>query len=186
MASCRYCEKTFPIITIRDVRHQNPLGGGFLCKECYTPYRIVLETYTASKIKADTDPKAAAWVALCYILSAQRVNLVRTLTAILCGIFETKNSWEVCRQHAMDLTKKAMAMLPSNSQGQVFLQGLFRMAEKISEPPQRQIPIQLHASPLGSPVRDIEYEAVRRSGASIDELNHLVASLPGHQWLRTP
>lgn len=186
MANCQDCGKTFPLITIRDIRCPNPLGDGELCEDCYKPYRLVLEKYTANTVNADIDPKAAAWVALCYILAAQRVNLVRTLTAILCGICETKNSWEVCRQRAMELAKKTTPMLPSDSQGRVFMKGLFLMAEKILEPPHREIPIQIHASPLGGPVRDIGYEAVRRSGAAIDELNHLVTSLPGHQWLGTP
>lgn len=40
-----------------------------------------------------------------------------------------------------------------------------------------------HASVWGDSIIDIEYEAVVRNGASIDELNNLVASLPSHQWL---
>jgi hypothetical protein len=36
---------------------------------------------------------------------------------------------------------------------------------------------------MGDSIQDIEYEAVLRSGISMDELNHLVVSLPGHQWL---
>jgi len=173
------------MLTIRDVRRPNPLGDGDLCENCYTPYRLVLEKYTTNKTHADTDPKAAAWVALCYILAARRVNLVRTLVAILCNICETKNSWEVCRQRATEFAKNAKSVLPAGSQSQMFMNGLYVMAERISEPPRREIPLQVHASPLGGTVRDIGYEAVRQSGATIDELNHLVASLPGHQWLTT-
>ncbi|MES0446872.1 MAG: hypothetical protein ABUJ92_10035, partial [Desulfobacterales bacterium] len=73
----------------------------------------------------------------------------------------------------------------SDPEGQVFVKGLLAMAEETTEFPPREIPIQVHASPLGGPILDIEYEAVVRSGVSIDELNNLVASLPGHKWLLT-
>ena len=162
------------------------MGDEYLCKECYQPYRIVLDKYTINLKKADTDPKAAAWVALCCLLAAQRVNLVRTLTATISGIYEKKNSWEECRQKAMELATKAMSMLPSDSEGQVFVKGLLARAEEVTESPPWEIPIQLHASPLGGSVLDIEYEAIVRSGVSIDELNNLVASLPGHKWLLPP
>ncbi len=185
MAGCQNCGKKFPMLTVRDVRRPNPLGEGELCEDCYTPYGLTLEKYLANKIPAETNPKAAAWVALCYILAARRVNLKRTLVAILCDICETKNSWEVCRQRAMEFTKKAMSALPPKSQSHMFMKGLYDMAERISQPPPREIPLQVHASPLAGTVRDIGYEAVRQSGATIDELNHLVASVPGHQWLTT-
>jgi len=111
---------------------------------------------------------------------------VRTLTATISGIYEKKNSWEECRQKAMELATKAMSMLPSDSEGQVFVKGLLARAEEVTESPPWEIPIQLHASPLGGSVLDIEYEAIVRSGVSIDELNNLVASLPGHKWLLPP
>jgi hypothetical protein len=38
---------------------------------------------------------------------------------------------------------------------------------------------------LSGTVLDIEHEAIMRSGASINELNRLVASLPGYRWLLT-
>ena len=111
---------------------------------------------------------------------------MRTLTVTIMKVSETKNSWEVCRQGAIELATKAMSMLPSDSEGRVFLEGLLTKAEEITESASREIPIQVHASPLGGSVIAIEYEAVVRSGVSIDELYNLVASLPGHQWLLAP
>lgn len=186
MANCQKCGKKFSFFTIRDERYSNPLGDEYLCKECYQPYRLVLEKYTNNLKKADTDPKGAAWVALCCLLAAQRVNLVRTLTAAISRIYEKKNSWEECRQKTIELATKAMSMLHSDPEGQVFVKGLLAMAEETTESPPREIPIQVHASPLGGPILDIEYEAIVRSGVSIDELNNLVASLPGYKWLLTP
>lgn len=183
MANCQKCKKKPPFFTFRDARRPNPLGNGQLCKECYRPYGLVLEKYTANLNKADTDPKAVAWVALCYLLAAQRVNLVRTITAAIVGLTETKNSWEVCRQRAMELATKAMRMLAPDSEGQVFMQGLFARAKKITKSPSREIPIQRYASVWGDSILDLEYEAVMRSGVSIDELNNFVGSMPGHQWL---
>ncbi|MFC1825955.1 hypothetical protein ACFLYZ_01005 [Thermodesulfobacteriota bacterium] len=159
------------------------MGDGKLCSQCYQPYGLVLKKYTASLDKADTDPRALAWVALCYLLAAHRVNLVRTITAAIVGFTETQNSWEVCRQRAMELATKAMRMLTSDSEGQVFVKELFARAEKITASPPREIPIQKYASVWGDSILDIEYEAVMRSGVSIDELNNFVASVPGHQWL---
>ena len=183
MAHCQKCRKKLPFFTIRDAGRPNPLGDGKLCPKCYQPYGFVLEIYTASLDQAATDPKAVAWVALCYLLAAKRVNLVRTITAAIVGLTETANSWEVCRQRTMELTTKAMRMLAADSEGQVFVKGLFASAEKIAKSPSREIPIQRHASVWGDSILDIEYEAVVRSGVSIDELNNLVASMPGHQWL---
>ena len=119
-------------------------------------------------------------------MAAQRVNLVRTLTAAISKIYEKKNSWEECRQKTIEIATKAISMLHSDTEGQVFVKGLLAMAEETTEPPPREIPIQIHASPLGGPILDIEHEAIVRSGVSIDELNNLVASLPGHKWLLTP
>ena len=161
------------------------MGSGYLCKECYQPYGLVLEIYTTNLEKSNTDPKAAAWVALCCLLAAQRINLVRTVTSVICGINEKKNSWEMCRQRAIELATKAMSMLPSGSEGQIFVKGILTGAEEITESPQREIPIQRHASVWGDSISDIEYEALVRSGLSIDELNNLIASMPGHQWLLT-
>ena len=186
MVNCHKCGKKFPFFTIRDVRRPNPFGNGYLCEECYQPYGLVLDKYTTNLKKADTDPKAAAWIALCQLLAAQRVNLVRTLTVTIMRASETKNSWEVCRQGAIELATKAMSMLPSDSEGQMFLEGLLTKAEEIMESAPLEIPIQVHASPLGGSVLAIEYEAVVRSGVLIDELNNLVASLPGHKWLSAP
>ncbi len=186
MGYCRKCEKKFPIFTISNARHPSPFRDGYLCTECYRPYRLVLEKYTANIEKADTDPKAAAWVALCCLLAAQRVNLVRTITAALVGRTETQNSWEVCRQRAMEFTTKAITMLSSDSVGQVFLREIQAAAKKITEPPPREFSIQRYASVMGDSIRTLEHEAVERSGVSIDELNSFVASLPGHQWLLPP
>jgi len=183
MANCQKCRKKLPFFTIWAAGRPNPLGDGKLCSPCYQPYGLVLEKYTASLDKADTDPRALAWVALCYLLAAHRVNLVRTITAAIVGFTETQNSWEVCRQRAMELATKAMKMLTSDSEGQVFVKELFARAEKITASPPREIPIQKYASVWGDSILDIEYEAVMRSGVSIDELNNFVASVPGHQWL---
>ena len=183
MTNCQRCGKKFPFFTIRDVRHPSPLRDGYLCKKCYQPYGLVLKKYSANLKKTETDPKAAAWVSLCYILAAQRVNLVRTITAAIIGLTETKSSWKVCRQRAMELTTTAMTMVSSDSEGKVFMNGLLTMVEKITESPHREIWIQRYASVMGDSIQDIEYEAVVRSGISIDELNNFVVSLPGHQWL---
>lgn len=183
MPNCRKCGKKLSIFTIRNARHPNPLGKGHLCRECYQPYFLVLEKYTKNLEKADTDPKAAVWIALCCLLAAQRINLVRTLTAALCGIFETQNSWEICRQKSIELAKKAISMLPSDSEGRDFVQGLLNRAEEIAESPPREILIQKYGSVFGDSVIAIEYEAITRSGISMDELDNFVESLPGHHWL---
>lgn len=185
MANCQKCGTKFPFFTIRDERHTNPLGDEYLCKECYQPYRLVLKKYTDNIKKVDTDSRGAAWVALCCLMAAQRVNLVHTLTAVISKIYEKKNSWEECRQKTIDIVTKAMSLLNSDPEGQVFLKGLLAIAEGTTESPPREMPIQVHASPLGGPIPDIEYQAIIRSGVTIDELNDLVASLPGHQWLLT-
>ncbi len=186
MASCQKCGKKFPCFTIRNVRHPNPSGDGVLCEQCYRPYGLVLEKYTTSLKNAHTSPKAAAWVAVCYILAAQRINLVRTVTAAILGITETENSWKVCRQRAMELATRAMSMPASDSDGQAFLKGLLKRAEEITEPPLRKMPIQRHASVWGDTILDVEYEAVMRSCICMDELNDLVTSLSGRQWLLKP
>lgn len=159
------------------------MGGGKLCLQCYQPYGLVLEKYMASLERTDKDPRALMWVALCYFLAARRVNLVRTITAAIVGFTETQSSWEVCRERAMELAAKTLSMMASDSVGRPFVKELFDRAEKITTPPARQIPIQRYASVWGDSILDLEYEAVMRSGISIDELNQLVASLPGHQWL---
>lgn len=183
MAHCQKCKKKLPFFSLRDAKRPNPLGEGKLCPKCYQPYGLVLEKYTESLDLAATDPKAVAWVALCYLLAAQRINLVRTVTAALVGFSEMQNSWEVCRQKTMELATKATRMLAPDSEGQVFMKSLFAGAQKITKSPSRQIPIQRHASVWGDTIRDIEHEAVVRSGISMDEINNYIASIPGHQWL---
>ncbi len=186
MAKCLKCGKKFPFFTIREARRPSPFGDGDLCRECYRPYGLVLGKYTTNLKKTETDPQAAVWVALCCLLAAQRVNLVRTITAALIGLTETKNSWEVCRQKAMEYLTKAMTMFSSDSDGHVFVKGLLDMAARITEPPPRKIRIQKYASVMGDTILAIEHEAIARSGVSIDDLNNCVAALPGHQWLLAP
>ena len=182
MANCQKCEKKLPLITIKPTRHPNPLGSGHLCKACYQPYFLVLKTYTTNVKRAETDPKAAAWIALCCLLAAQRINLVHTMTAVLCGIVETKNSWEVCKQKSIEHAKKALSMLPSNSKGRPFVKALLQRAEALTEPPLREIPMQKYGSVFGDSIAAIEYEAIVRSSVSIDELNKFAKSLPGYRW----
>lgn len=185
MTNCQQCRKKLPFFTIRNARYPNPLGNGYLCGSCYQPYFLVMETYTTNASNADIDPKAAAWSALCCLLAAQRINLVYTLTAVLCGIIETNNSWEVCKQTSIELAMKALSMLNSDSEGRAFVQALLKKAEALDEPPRRQIPIQKYGSVFGDAVVAIEHEAIKRSGVSMDELNNVVKSLPGHGWLLT-
>jgi len=186
MATCRKCGEKFPLFTIRNARHPSPFGDGDLCRECYRPYGLVLGKYTTNLKKTETDPKAAVWVALCCLLTAQRVNLVRTITAALIGLTETQNSWEMCRQKAIEYLTKAMPMFSADSDGQVFVKGLLDKAARITEPPPRKISIQRYASVMGDTILAIEHEAIVRSGVSIDDLNNCVVSLPGHQWLLNP
>ncbi len=186
MATCQKCKEKLPFFTIRDKKRRNPLGTGHLCQRCYEPYGLVIEKYKANLEKINTDPKAGAWVALCCLLAAQRINLVRTITAAISGFVETQNSWKACKESAIRLTINAISMLPCNSDGFIFLKALFTRAEGIGESPSWEIPIQRYASVFGDTIVDIEYEAVMRSGVSIDELNTLASSLPGHQWLLSP
>lgn len=183
MAICQRCKVKFSFFTIREQKRPNPLGSGNLCQRCYQPYDLVIEKYKANLKKIDTDPKAGAWVALCCLLAAQRINLVRTITAAISGFFETQDSWKTCKEAAIRLATNAMSMLPSDSEGLIFLQALLARAQGIEESPSREIPRQRYASVYGDSIVDIEYEAVVQSGVSIDELNALALSLPGHQWL---
>jgi len=186
MSTCRKCGEKFPLFTIRNAKHPSPFGDGDLCRGCYHPYSLVLRKYTANLNKTTTDPKAAAWVALCCLLAAQKINLVRTITAAIVGLTETQNSWEVCRQRAVELATKAMTMFSSDSDGRIFVKALLAMAAKITKPPPRKIRIQQYASVMGDTILAIEHLALVRSGVSIDDLNDCVTALPGHQWLLAP
>lgn len=172
-----------PLFTVWEQRNPNPLGDGCLCKACYQPYGRFLDTYKKNLKKDNTDPRALSWVALCYLLAAQRINLVRTITAALVNRTETENSWEVCRQRAMELAAKAMTMLSSDFEGRAFVKEIFKRAEEISQSPARKIPIQRYASVWGDFILEIEHEAIMRSGVSIDEFNNYIAGMPGYQWI---
>jgi len=89
----------------------------------------------------------------------------------------------MCRQRAVDLSIKAKGMLSADSEARAFVKKIQDMAVKITASPSREFSIQRYASVMGDAIRTIEYEAVLRSGVTIAELNGLVASLPGHQWL---
>lgn len=186
MAICQKCKSKFPFFTIRDNKRPNPLGTGHLCQRCYQPYGLVIEKYKENLEKIDTDPKAGAWLAICCLLTAQRINLVRTITAAISGFVETQNSWKACKERAIRLITNAISMLPCDSDGLIFLKAIFTIAEGIGESPSREIPIQRYASVFGDTIVDIEYEAVVRSGVSIDELYTFASSLPGYQWLLNP
>ena len=185
MPICQKCKEKISFFAIRDEKYPNPLGDGYLCRKCYQPYGLVLKIFTTNLKKHDSDPKAAAWVALCCILSARRINLIRTITAAISGFVEKQNSWKICKERALILSEKAMAILPSDSDGHLFLKALYIIAENISEPPTREISIQRYASVYGDRILDIEYEAVARSGVSFNEAIRFASSLPHHQWLLT-
>ncbi len=183
MPICQKCKKKFSLFTFWDKKYPNPLGLGHLCRKCYLPFGIVLKKYKINLEKIDSDPKAAAWVALLCLLAARRINLIRTITAAISGFVEKQNSWKVCKERAMILTEKAMTMISSDSDGQLLLNALYTHAKEIKEPPTWEVPIQRYASVFGDRILDIEYEAVVRSGVTIDELSRFVSSLPHHQWL---
>jgi len=183
MPTCHKCKEKFSFFTIRDKKYPNPLGAGHLCRRCYQPYGLVLKKYMTNLEKIDSDPKAAAWVALCCLLAARRINLMRTITAVISGFVEKQNSWKVCKEKAMILAAKAMSMLSRDSDGHLFLKALYANAKDITKPPTREIPIQRYASVFEDRILDIEYEAVVRSGVTIDEVSRFASSLPRHQWL---
>ncbi len=183
MPTCQKCKEKFSFFTIRDKKCPNPLGAGHLCRKCYQPYGLVFKKYTTNLKKIDSDPKAAAWVALCCLLAARRVNLMRTITAAISGFVEKQSSWKVCKERAMILATKAMSMLSRDSDGHLFLKALYTNAKDITKPPTREIPIQRYASVFEDRILDIEYEAVVRSGVTIDEVSRFASSLPRHQWL---
>lgn len=183
MPTCLKCKEKISFFAIRDKIYPNPLGAGHLCRKCYQPYGLVLKKYTTNLEKIDSDPKSAAWVALCCILAARRINLVRTITAAISGFVEKQNSWKVCKERGMVLTEKAMSILSSDSDGHLFLEALYANAKDITKPPTWEIPIQRYASVFGDRILDIEYEAVVRSGITIDEVSRFALSLPRYQWL---
>ena len=159
------------------------MGIGHLCRKCYQPYGLVLKKYTTNLEKIDSNPKAAAWVSLCCLLAAQRINLIRTTTAAISGFVEKQNSWKVCKERAMIIAEKAMLMLSCDSDGHFFLKTLYTNAKDITRPPTREIPIQRYASVFEDRILDIEYEAIERSGVTIDDVRRFASSLPQHQWL---
>ena len=183
MATCQKCKEKFSFFTIRDKKYPNPLGAGNLCCKCYQPYGLVLKKYTANLEKIDSDPKAAAWVALCCLLAARRINLTRTITAAISGFVEKQNSRKVCKERAMILAAKAMSMISRDSDGHLFLKALYTNAKDITTPPTRELPIQRYASVFEGRILDIEFEAVVRSGVTINEVRRFASSLPHHQWL---
>jgi len=183
MPNCQKCEEKISFFTIRDKKYPNPLGAGYLCRKCYQPYGLVLKKYKTNLEKIDSDPKAAAWVALCCLLAARRINLMRTITASISGFVEKQNSWKVCKERAMILAAKAMSTLSCDSDGHLFLKSLYTNAKDITKPPNREMPIQRYASVFEDRILDIEYEAVVRSGVTIDEVSRFASSLPRHQWL---
>jgi hypothetical protein len=108
---------------------------------------------------------------------------MRTITAAISGFVEQQNSWKFCRERAMILAEKAMSMLSRDSDGNLFLKALYLNAKDMTKPPIREIPIQRYASIFEDKILDIEYEAVVRSGVTIDEVSRFASSLPHHQWL---
>ena len=183
MPNCQKCKGKTSFFAIRDKFYPNPLGTGHLCRKCYEPYGLVLKKYTINLEKIDSNPKSAAWVALCCILAARRINIVRTITATISGFVEKQNSWEVCRERSMILTKKAMSMPLNDSDGYIFLNALYTNAKNITEPPAWEITLQRYASVFEDKILDIEYEAVTRSGITIDEVSEFACFLPQYQWL---
>ncbi len=183
MPICQKCKRKFPFFDVRDKKYPNPWGAGHLCWKCYQPYSLVLKKYTTNLEKIDSDPKAAAWVALFCLLAARRINLIRTITAAISGFVEKQDSWKVCKERGMILVAKAMSMLSRDSDGHLFLKALYANAENITKPPTREIQIQRYASIFEDKILDIEYEAVIRSGITIDEMSRFASPLPGRQWL---
>ena len=183
MPNCQKCKGKTSFFAIRDKFYPNPLGTGHLCRKCYEPYGLVLKKYTINLEKIDSNPKSAAWVALCCILAARRINIVRTITAAISGFVEKQYSWEACRERAMILTQKAMSMLSNDSYGYLFLNALYKNAKNITKSPAWEITLQRYASVFGDTILDIEYEAVERSGVTIDEVSRFASYLPRHQWL---
>ena len=183
MLACQKCKEKISFFSIRDKNYSNPLGSGHLCRKCYEPYGLVLERYTSNLKNIDADPRAAAWIALCCLLAARRINLMRTITAAISGFVEKKDSWKACKERAMILAESAMSMLSRNSDGHLFLKALYAHAKDMTKPPSWEIPIQRYASVYGDRILDIEYEALVRSGLTIDDVKRFASSLPRYQWL---
>jgi len=167
------------------------LGGkGPYCKNCLTPFFEFLSTYEKKSEKADSDPKAAAWVAACHLLCAERVNIDYRDKNLLSGPPTAFGfTWEVSKRCAIELAKKALALLSGDDKlAKSFLHSIIKRAMSIASSAVQPFAVETTSSGWGGIlgtryVLSPESMAVQRGGMTLADLDQLLAALPGHEWL---
>jgi len=188
MAQCIECNKRVGFFKKRYTASRK----GPFCKECFRPRLAVCMLYMHQAAKAEdtgsiSNAKAAAWVALCHLVCAERVNIVRHYEHALGASLGSRSTWQASKQKAQEYAGRANALLLPNSPGKTFTQAILDRASSLQAPRSKEVhghSISSSPGPLfASYTHTLEDVAILSGEASIADVEETLKSLPGHDWL---
>ena len=139
MPTCLQCRKKFGFLAYFTMLWAKT-GNGPYCRQCFARRTALLMLWHRQNQKAGTDPKAAAWVALCHLVCMEHVNVrVRepggeTIESVLVG-----RTWPASKAMALDFAERACRNLPVDSAGRRLLHDIQRRASSMTAPPGEEV-----------------------------------------------
>lgn len=130
VAQCIKCGAKVGFFSQKNLRS----GKGPFCKTCFVPYTAFFFTWIQQSKKSDADPQSAAWVALCHLVCAERVNVVRETKHAIGMSLEKEETWKESKKSAVEYAQKALSLLPTSSPGHPFVSALLQRAQRIAGP----------------------------------------------------
>jgi hypothetical protein len=182
MANCIGCNKNLHLFEGTNLKD----GKGPYCNDCSKPFVEFFSEYNKNLEKANNDAKAAAWIAVCHLLCAEKVNIQYITSTIGQG----ELTWKKSKSKAIEFAKKAASLESSRDDNVInFFQAIISRAQLINY--SKLLPSKFSHLPPGGMsgalfphyVYNPEDVAVISGGMTITAFNALLSTLPGHEWL---
>lgn len=152
--------------------------------------KTVLELYSQMNEQAASNPTAGAWIAVCHLLAAERVNVIDRVSGVIGGgiLKAGEPTWRVSRAEAIRCAGTAISLLGDDTEGIAFLREILTRAEGISEPGVQPTVRETEVTPGlfgGAYVFRDETIAIHTlaNELTMAEIKDIVKSIPGHEWL---
>ena len=169
-------------------KHYTRAENGPFCKECIRPHRALEMLYLEqSRQAAEGKAHAAAWVAVCHLTCAERVNLIRDSKHASGVALASDATWQASKAKALEYVKIATEFLYKDVAGQAVLDAIRQRAMAVDGPHGAEIHAQ-EGSPSAAPVfphftHSLEDWALFSGEISIGDVEKVIPTLTGHEWL---
>ena len=181
-SGCKTCGK---ILGFWSKQYTGCRTGPF-CKDCIRRHWAFAFLY-GHVGDVESGAKAVAWHALCHLVCAERVNIIRDISHVLGASSKGEPTWPASKASAIKCAREAAASLPADSPGKATMNAILERATAIDAPRGPEVHMKemsTSAGPIFAHVTMVlDQLAITACETTIDDLVDTLESLPNHEWL---